>query len=42
MNEALVEARFGARATCRYGPMKGGGYKVSLTMPIEMHVSNVA
>lgn len=30
-----LEARFGSRANCRYGPMTGGGYKVSLTMPVE-------
>ena len=30
-----LEARWGARASCRYGPMNGGGYKVSLTMPVE-------
>ncbi len=32
-----LEARFGSRASCRYGPMTGGGYKVSLTMPVETH-----
>jgi LytS/YehU family sensor histidine kinase len=31
-----LEARFGSRATCRFGPMAGGGYKVSITMPIEL------
>lgn len=30
-----LEARWGARATCRYGPMTGGGFKVSLTIPVE-------
>jgi hypothetical protein len=30
-----LEARWGTRASCRYGPMTGGGYKVSLTMPVE-------
>ena len=30
-----LEARWGTRAQCRYGPMTGGGYKVSLTMPVE-------
>jgi LytS/YehU family sensor histidine kinase len=30
-----LEARFGGRANCRYGPMTGGGYKVALTMPVE-------
>ena len=32
-----LEARFGSRATCRFGPMTGGGYKVALTMPIEIN-----
>ena len=31
-----LEARFGNRASCRYGPMTGGGFKVSLTMPVEI------
>src|SRR6478672_3273875 len=30
-----LEARWGTRASCRFGPMTGGGYKVSLTMPVE-------
>jgi two-component system LytT family sensor kinase len=30
-----LEARWGTRANCRYGPMSSGGYKVSLTMPVE-------
>jgi len=30
-----LEARWGSRASCRYGPMAAGGYKVSLTMPVE-------
>ena len=30
-----LDARFGKRASCRYGPMTGGGYKVSLIMPLE-------
>ena len=30
-----LEARFGARSNCRFGPMSGGGYKVALTLPIE-------
>src|SRR5437868_3052463 len=30
-----LDARWGSRATCRYGPMTGGGYKVSLTMPVD-------
>ena len=32
-----LEARFGSRASCRFGPMKGGGYKVSVTMPVEVN-----
>ena len=30
-----LDARWGSRANCRYGPMTGGGYKVVLTMPVE-------
>jgi hypothetical protein len=30
-----LDARFGSRATCRFGPMLSGGYKVSLTVPVE-------
>ncbi len=30
-----LEARWGNRASCRYGPMNSGGFKVSLTMPVE-------
>ena len=30
-----LEARFANRASCRFGPMAGGGFKVSLTMPVE-------
>jgi two-component system LytT family sensor kinase len=30
-----LEARFGQRGTCSAGPAVGGGYKVTLTMPIE-------
>ena len=30
-----LEARWSNRASCRYGPMNGGGFKVSLTMPVE-------
>jgi hypothetical protein len=30
-----LEARFGSHASCRYGPMTGGGFKVALTMPVE-------
>jgi len=37
-----LEARFGGRASCRFGPMNSGGFKVSLTMPVETHVTNVA
>jgi two-component system, LytTR family, sensor kinase len=37
-----LEARWGSHATCRYGPMAGGGYKVSLTMPVETHVREQA
>jgi two-component system, LytTR family, sensor kinase len=37
-----LEARWGSRASCRYGPMTGGGYKVSLTMPVEMNVREQA
>ena len=32
-----LEARFGSRSTCRFGPMTGGGYKVSLTLPVEIN-----
>jgi LytS/YehU family sensor histidine kinase len=30
-----LDARFGSRANCRFGPMSGGGFKVSLTIPAE-------
>ena len=30
-----LEARFGSRAECRFGPIDGGGYKVTLILPIE-------
>ena len=30
-----IEARFGSRGSCRFGPMTGGGFKVSLTLPVE-------
>jgi hypothetical protein len=30
-----LEARWGGRASCRYGRMATGGFKVSLTMPVE-------
>jgi two-component system, LytTR family, sensor kinase len=32
-----LEARFGSRATCRFGPMSRGGYKVAITMPVDMN-----
>jgi signal transduction histidine kinase len=32
-----LEARWGSRASCRSGPMTGGGYKVALTIPVEIH-----
>ncbi len=35
-----LDARFGGRATCRFGPMTGGGYKVSITMPVETSSAN--
>ena len=31
-----LETRFGAKANCRFGPMTGGGYKVTLTMPVQI------
>jgi len=37
-----LEARWGSRASCRFGPMTDGGYKVSLTMPVETHVREQA
>ena len=30
-----LDARFGNRASCRFGTMTGGGFKVSITMPVE-------
>ena len=33
-----LEARWGPRASCRFGAMAAGGYKVSLTMPVETNV----
>ena len=30
-----LEARFGNRASCRFGTMTGGGFKVSITMPVD-------
>jgi two-component system LytT family sensor kinase len=32
-----LEARFGSRASCRFGPMNEGGFKVALTIPAETH-----
>jgi len=32
-----LDARFGGRATCRYGAMSGGGFKVALTMPVDFN-----
>ena len=32
-----LDARFGNRASCRFGPMTAGGFKVSITMPVEIH-----
>jgi hypothetical protein len=32
-----LEARFGSRASCRFGPMSEGGFKVALTIPAETH-----
>jgi len=32
-----LEARWGNRSNCRFGPMTAGGYKVSLTMPVDMN-----
>ena len=34
-----LEARWGNRASCRYGSMTSGGYKVSLTMLVETNGS---
>jgi len=30
-----LDMRFGSRASCRFGAMTGGGFKVSLTLPVE-------
>lgn len=30
-----LDARFGNRASCRFGTMTSGGFKVSITMPVE-------
>ena len=32
-----LDARFGSHASCRFGPMNDGGYKVSLTIPVEVN-----
>jgi LytS/YehU family sensor histidine kinase len=32
-----LEARWGSRASCRFGAMKDGGFKVSLTAPVEIN-----
>ncbi len=32
-----LDALFGSRASCRFGPMADGGFKVSITMPIEVN-----
>jgi predicted small secreted protein len=37
-----LDARWGPRASCRFGPLTSGGYKVSLTMPVETHVRDQA
>jgi LytS/YehU family sensor histidine kinase len=37
-----LEARFGGRASCRYGPVADGGFKVVLTMPVELNVRDQA
>lgn len=33
-----LDARWGSRANCRYGPMTGGGYRVVLNMPVDTNV----
>jgi two-component system LytT family sensor kinase len=30
-----LDARFGSRASCRFGAMSRGGFKVSITMPVD-------
>jgi two-component system LytT family sensor kinase len=30
-----LDTRFGSRASCRFGSMSGGGFKVAITMPVE-------
>ena len=37
-----LEARFGHRASCRYGPIASGGFKVALTMPVEINARDEA
>ncbi len=32
-----LAARFGAEATCEHGPLPGGGWRVTLSMPLEFH-----
>ncbi|MEO7634033.1 MAG: sensor histidine kinase, partial [Sphingomicrobium sp.] len=32
-----LEARFGSRANCQFGPLDSGGYKVALTVPVEFN-----
>jgi len=32
-----LEARFGTKATCDYGPLEGGGFEVRLTLPRDTH-----
>ena len=32
-----LDARFGAKSSCRFGPMTAGGYKVALTLPVEIN-----
>jgi two-component system LytT family sensor kinase len=31
-----LEARFGSRGSCSFGPLAAGGYRVTLTMPIDV------
>jgi two-component system, LytTR family, sensor kinase len=30
-----LETRFGSKASCRYGPTANGGYKVTMTLPVQ-------
>ncbi|HEX8625935.1 MAG TPA: histidine kinase [Allosphingosinicella sp.] len=32
-----LAARFGAEATCEHGPLPDGGWRVTLSMPLEIH-----